>query len=273
MTSTETSATKLRTLVHILRNLSQVAVAVRGGIDSMTLAAVAHRTLGPASTMFHAISPAVPEEVTERVRRYAAREGWRLRIMEAGEFEDRQHINHPVDHCNYCEFSLHWAIRQHSERVIVCGATLDDLGNHRPGLRGADDHGVRHPLAEAGIDQVTVRRIARQLGLNELAELPATACLSSRVETGIRPDMLTLIHRVERYILQQLQPQAVRCRVRRTGIVIELDQESLTTLSIKAQRRLAEAIEQLCRQAGFEQPLGFESYRTGSAFLRGGVDA
>ena len=36
-----------------------MAVAVSGGVDSMTLAVLAHR-VQPATQIFHAISPAVP---------------------------------------------------------------------------------------------------------------------------------------------------------------------------------------------------------------------
>jgi tRNA(Ile)-lysidine synthase TilS/MesJ len=51
------------------------AKAVSGGVDSMTLAVIAHRDGRGAATMFHAVSPAVPPEATERVRRYAHNEG------------------------------------------------------------------------------------------------------------------------------------------------------------------------------------------------------
>ena len=42
-----------------------------------------------------------------------------------------------------------------------------------------------HPYIEAGMDKAAVRVLARQLGLHEVAELPAQPCLASRVETGI----------------------------------------------------------------------------------------
>ena len=62
-----------------------LAVAVSGGVDSMTLAAVAHRARGGDVTMIHAISPAVPEAATARVRRHAERHGWATIWLDAGE--------------------------------------------------------------------------------------------------------------------------------------------------------------------------------------------
>ena len=53
----------LAKLEGILRAIGPVAVAVSGGVDSLTLATIAHRTLHGEVEMFHAISPAVPKEI------------------------------------------------------------------------------------------------------------------------------------------------------------------------------------------------------------------
>ncbi len=271
---TDSPAARLQTLEHSLQGSGPVAVAVSGGVDSMTLAVVAGRTLGTASTMFHAVSPAVPPEATARVRQYAVREGWCLQLLDAGEFNDTEYLNNPVDRCFYCKTNLYQSIARQTQATILSGANRDDLNDYRPGLQAAGNHGVRHPWVEAGVDKAAVRAIARQLGLTELAELPAAPCLSSRVETGIsiQPAILTLIHQVERLVARQLQPRTVRCRVRRNGIVIELDGDSLQTLSPRDRSRLTNAIEQLCRGEECKRLLGFEPYRTGSAFLRNRTD-
>ena len=65
-------------LEAVLDQIGAVAVAVSGGVDSMTLAVIAGRRLGPGTDMLHAVSPAVPPEASARVRAYAARERWRL---------------------------------------------------------------------------------------------------------------------------------------------------------------------------------------------------
>ena len=83
-----------------------MAPAVSGGVDSMTLAVVAHR-IGAAPEMFHAVSPAVPASATERVHEVAAREGWLLRVVDAGEFDDPDYVANPVDRCFHCKTELY----------------------------------------------------------------------------------------------------------------------------------------------------------------------
>jgi uncharacterized protein len=52
-----------------------LAVAVSGGVDSVTLATFAHGAAGDRVEIFHAFSPAVPEEATERAQLAALVDG------------------------------------------------------------------------------------------------------------------------------------------------------------------------------------------------------
>ena len=261
-------------LADALSNIAgPLAVAVSGGVDSVTLATFAHRAAGSRVEVFHAVSPAVPQEATERVERLAATQGWRLRIVHAGEFTDEKYLANPVDRCFFCKTNLYGCIARHSDAQILSGANLDDLREYRPGLEAAKRHSVRHPYLEAGIDKKAVRSLARNLGLGSLSELPAAPCLSSRVETGIaiRPVVLKAIHAVERSIAKDFPAGIVRCRVRAKRIVIELDPETLAAI---AGEREDEVRAQADRSfAGVVQTvdLSFEPYRNGSAFVHLGA--
>lgn len=253
-----------------LAAIGPVAIAVSGGVDSMTLGVVAHRLLGlDHVTMLHAISPAVPPEATDRVRRYARNEGWDLALVDAGELSDENYVRNPVNRCFFCKTNLYSTIAGMSQRQILSGTNSDDLGEYRPGLEAARDHGVRHPYVESGIDKQGVRRIAYELGLEDVAELPASPCLSSRVETriSIDPETLRAIHAIERLVDAQLDPQTVRCRVRRSGVVVELDTSSLARVDGETQGELAEQIMALLPATLATRPVSFAPYRNGSAFV------
>jgi uncharacterized protein len=257
------------TLVNIIDELREVAVAVSGGVDSLTLATAVHQRIPERATMFHAVSPAVPAEATGRVKDLAKQHGWTLRIIDAGEFADAHYRANPVNRCFYCKTNLYGAIAPLTSAQIVSGTNLDDLGEYRPGLEAARGYNVRHPFVEAGIDKDGVRSLARRIGLGEISDLPAAPCLASRIETGIAidPSMLDLVHRSERLVAQKLTPKTVRCRVRAERVVIELDQSALENIDGAQHDALSMEIAALFSGAGFDYPVSFAPYRVGSAFI------
>lgn len=251
-----------------------VALAVSGGIDSLTLASFLHLKLGAKVTMFHAVSPAVPIEATARVTRLAAEQDWNLRIIDAGEFLDPDYRANPVNRCFFCKMNLYGAIARHTDAQILSGTNLDDLGEFRPGLEAARNIGVRHPFLEASVTKSEIRGLARRIGLGDLSDLPAAPCLSSRVETGlpIRPEILQAVHLVERSLARTFPQGIIRCRVRAGGVVVELDPATLAQIRGAEGEASVRAEVSACfedKDAG--ERLLFEPYRNGSAFLRGNV--
>jgi uncharacterized protein len=123
---------------------------------------------------------------------------------------------------------------------------------------------------EAGLTKALVRDLARRLGLMEIAELPASPCLSSRVETGIRIEApaLFLIDALETELRGALGPKVVRCRIRQRGVIVEMDEASLRSLGEGDLRSWTGRIAARAVEAGLEGVVGFEVYRQGSAFLR-----
>lgn len=253
-------------LEAVIDSIGPMALAVSGGVDSMTLAHVAHARLGRAATVFHALSPAVPADATARVRRHAEAEDWRLEVINAGEMRNSRYLENPVNRCFFCKTNLYSRIAGLTEQIIASGTNVDDLGDFRPGLEAARDHRVRHPFVEAGLTKADIRAVARGLRLDDLAELPAAPCLSSRIETGIRvtSERLALVEAVEVALRETLGPGTIRCRVRRDGVVIELGDELLAGLGADQRDRVAATL----RAHGNDGTATFEPYRRGSAFLR-----
>ena len=85
--------------------------------------------------------------------------------------------------------------------VIASGANLDDMGDYRPGLKAASEHGVRHPLQECGFTKADVRALALAWGLPTW-DKPATPCLSSRIAYGeeATPERNRMIDQAEQWL-------------------------------------------------------------------------
>tara|TARA_S200000501_G_scaffold374216_1_gene423208 strand:- start:3791 stop:4609 length:819 start_codon:yes stop_codon:yes gene_type:complete len=244
-------------------------IAVSGGVDSMTLASFAQKLLGVGSiSMVHAISPAVPKAATALVRRYSIRENWDLTEVDAGEFEDPAYKANPLNRCFYCKTNLYETLSKMSAGVVISGTNCDDLDDYRPGLIAAKNNQVRHPYVEASMKKDAVRELARKLQLDDLAELPASPCLSSRIETGIPVEekLLVLIDNIETWLRRKIKPSTVRCRVRKEGLVIELDPITLAELTKHDKLQIIEAATSKL-PVDSTMKVQISLYRQGSAFV------
>lgn len=266
---------ELRALEAVLHSMGPVAVAVSGGVDSMTLAYVAHR-VAPETQVFHAVSPAVPTQATDRVRTYAERCGWQLNIVDAEEILDDDYVRNPANRCYFCKTSLYDTITASTSLLVVSGTNTDDLGDYRPGLEAAAEHRVRHPFVEAGIDKATLRDIARSLGLHDLSALPAAPCLSSRITTGIAIDarLLPVINSIETGLWSllpaELQVEGVRCRIRPQEVALEIETAKQLDPTVAWAREARTLAATLLREAGYDDHahrIVIEPYQRGSAFL------
>jgi pyridinium-3,5-biscarboxylic acid mononucleotide sulfurtransferase len=256
-------------LLEHLTHFEKLAVAVSGGVDSMTLAWFAHQALGSRAAVYHAVSPAVPPEATARVREYAQSYGWPFVIVDARELTDSDYVANSINRCYFCKRDLYQEIRGHTDWPIASGTNLDDLDDFRPGLRAASSAGVYHPLVECGIRKADVRVLAAGAGLYDIAELPASPCLASRIETGmtVSAERLKLVDDVERLIRQTVGEGTVRCRLRSRTIEIELEAPLFAKLDDAMRQRLTDSMARLPSSLGWGAPVRFGIYRRGSAFV------
>jgi pyridinium-3,5-biscarboxylic acid mononucleotide sulfurtransferase len=224
--------TLLAELEHAIARHESAVVAFSGGVDSSLVAAVAARALGDRALSVAAVSPAVAEGELEGARRVAAAVGIAHETIATDELARDGYRRNGSDRCYFCKSELYDVLAELAERrgygVLLSGANADDAGDWRPGLRAADEHGVRHPLLDAGAGKAAVRALARELGIPS-ADKPATPCLASRIPygTAVDPETLARIDRAERAVRALGFPIL---RVRHHGILgrVEVAAEDLS---------------------------------------------
>ena len=140
---------KLTALQDMLRDMGRVLVAFSGGVDSSFLLQVAADVLGDDVVALTTRSPTAPED--DEVM--AAALGVRHHLIDANELDIPGYAANPVNRCYFCKDSLYEICDAEAQRLgfthVVDGVNLDDLGDYRPGLRAAEEHRIRHPLAKA----------------------------------------------------------------------------------------------------------------------------
>ncbi|MBI2494632.1 MAG: TIGR00268 family protein, partial [Candidatus Rokubacteria bacterium] len=115
-------------------------------------------------------------------------------------------------------------------RSVVYGANMDDLGDHRPGMKAAEERGVRAPLIEAELWKAEIRELSRRLGLPTW-DKPSFACLSSRFQYGdrITPEKLRQVDAAEAF-LRSLGFRQFRVRHHDRLARLEIPPEEMTRL-------------------------------------------
>ena len=257
---------KLEALRAAVRALDSVAVAFSAGIDSTLVAKVAQEQLGERALAVTSASESVPQREVDEAAALAAVIGIRHRVIRTREMDNPQYRANPTNRCYFCKTELYGDIvriaREEGLACVANGLIVDDLGDVRPGIQAADEHGVRSPLVEAGLNKADVRAIARLLDLPNWSK-PALACLSSRVPygQGITVDKLTQIDRAEQ-VLRDAGFAQVRVRHHDQVARIELPPSDLPRVFADG---LAERIAKELKALGFQYvALDLQGYRTGS---------
>ena len=257
---------KYGALLGLLRATEGVLVAFSGGVDSSLLLVAAREALGPRAVAAIGCSPSFPALERERAVELVRLIGGEPLCIETTELTDPVYRQNPPDRCFICKRTLFSALQELAATqglpVVVEGSNADDRLDYRPGMRAAQQMGVRAPLAEVGLTKTEIRALARARRL-AVWDKPSLACLASRIPYGseITEERLARIDRAETAIRAQGFAQV---RVRDHGDVarIEVAAEEIRTL---ADPHTRQAVVAAVKSAGYcYVSLDLEGYRTGA---------
>jgi uncharacterized protein len=266
--SSSSAEEKERALVTWLRAQGSVLLGFSGGVDSAYLASVAVDALG-AKRVIAVIgrSPSYPEEQWQAARDVASHLGLSVEEIDTDEMDDPRYVSNPSNRCYFCKGEL-WSklaplARARGLAVVIDGTNADDIGGHRPGMRAAEEYGVRSPLVDVGMTKRDVRERSRARGLPTWSR-PSAPCLSSRLQYGlpVTVERLRQIERAERALRDLGITGDLRVRHHGDLARVELSRDVLSLwLAPIPMRMIIAAI----RGAGFSRvAIDLRGFRSGS---------
>ena len=245
----------------------RVLLGYSGGVDSGLLAVAGRRALG-RERFLAVIGRSASYPAAQWATAIDLARGFDVPLLEleTRELDDPRYVENTPERCYFCKTELWTRLGQVARDggfdVVIDGTNADDLGEHRPGLRAADECGVRSPLAELGWTKADVRGAAREIGL-PIWDAPAAPCLSSRIRYGLPAtrERLAQVEQGEAY-LRSLGITG-DLRVRHHGQVARIE------TAPEQQERLRRCWETV---AAFFSGLGFESVELDPrGYRRGGL--
>ncbi|HID93951.1 MAG TPA: ATP-dependent sacrificial sulfur transferase LarE [bacterium (Candidatus Stahlbacteria)] len=257
---------KLANLKDILADVHSALIAYSGGVDSTFLLKIAQDVLEDRVVAVTASSETYPSYELEAAKDMAKGLGVRHIVVHTRELANRDFANNSPDRCYFCKRELFSKLKniakQYNLKFVLDGSNYDDLNDHRPGMRAAQEFEVRSPLQEAMLTKADIRLLSKEMNLPTW-DKPSFACLATRIPYGdkITREKLKAIDQAENF-LHSLGIKQVRVRHHGTVARIEVFKDDMPLL---LREDLTNKIIEKFRNLGYTYvTLDLRGYRTGS---------
>jgi uncharacterized protein len=253
-------------LRETIRSLGSCVVAYSGGVDSSVVLKIAREELGDRALAVIGRSATYAPRELELALAQARSLGIEPRVIATAELDDPRFADNPSNRCYFCKGELYQRLalvaQAEGYAAVLDGTNADDLADHRPGRKAAEERAVRSPLAEHGLSKADVRALAQELGLPS-ADKPAMPCLSSRFPYGskITPEQLAQVEAGEAW----LRARGFRdVRLRHHGAVARIELETHELVRLAAEPLRSECVKELKRLGFAYVALDLQGFRSGS---------
>ncbi len=249
-------------------------VAFSGGVDSTFLLWTAEQErlasggkLVALTTSSASFSQAERDDAEHFIKTHNIEHIWK----ESEELANPQYTINDSNRCYHCKTELFRICSELSQELnfkwIAYGYNADDRSDFRPGHKAALENQILSPLNDAQLSKEEIRSLMRLLGL-EIADKPASPCLSSRLMTGVfvTPQKLKDVEDFEK-ILRNGGLKIFRVRLHEEGkkkfLRLEIAPDEMQ-LAIE----LREELVKESRSRGYQWiTLDLAGYKTGGANL------
>lgn len=198
---------ELNTLAKSLEKIApnkQLAIAYSGGVDSRFLSH-ASTLLGYEALLIHVTGPHIPPAETALAKSWAKKHSLNLIELSANPLLEPNVVENSRERCYFCKHVLFTLLFEtvrndpdFATAPLCDGTNTSDSLGWRPGKKALKELGVYSPLADAGLDKPTIRRLAAKTGMEEPGQ-KARPCMLTRLAYGMHPtaDLLERLAKAE----------------------------------------------------------------------------